>query len=239
MTSLTPPRSGMTSRLLATLLFLAAGSGLSQARKVRAIFIQPPDASLAKAVLYTGKDYAEIELPSRNLSPEVDLPDGDLAVAVLTARPAAGQPIPPDAPKFSIPESWGRCILLFFPDPARQPLPLRIVPVNASTSDFPMGHTKIYNVTGANVVGKFGDEVLKIAPGQTGSFKAPVSGFASYPVAIDCQFPGEKDPLAICRTNWQSDPEARQIMFVTPSPGYKVPRIWGILDRESEKKKAD
>ncbi len=229
----------MPSRLFAILLALAAGTGVSQARKVRAIHIQPVDASLAKVVLFTGKDYAEIELPSRNLSPEVDLPDGDLTVAVLTTRPPAGQPLPADVPKFSIPESWGRCILLCFPDPTRKPLPLRIIPVNASTADFPMGQTRIYNVTGATVAAKFGEEVLRIAPGQNGSFKAPVEGFASYPVAIDCQFPGEKDPVAVCRTNWQNDPEARQIMFVTPSPGYKVPRIWGILDRETERKKDD
>ena len=28
---------------------------------------------------------------------------------------------------------------------------------------------------------------------------------------------------AICRSQWQHDPAA-------PAPGYKVPRVWGIID---------
>lgn len=229
------PASKLGCFLGITALFLTCALP-AHARKARAIFIQPPDTTLGSVMLYTGKEYVEIELPSRNLSPEVDLPDGELTTFALTARLPAGQSVPAEAPKFVIPENWKRCILLFFPDPSRRPLPVRIIPVNASTTDFPMGHTKIYNVTQSTVAAKFGDEIVKIAPGQTASYKAPVSGYASYPVAIDCQFPGEKDPLAVCRTNWQNEPEARQIMFVTPAPGYKVPRIWGILDKETDRK---
>lgn len=211
----------------------------AEARKVRAIFIQPPGQVPEKAVLYSGKEFVEIELPQRNLSPEVNLPDGELVLAVLPDRPAQGSPVPADAPKVKIPEAWKRCVLLFFHDPSNPRFPARIIPVNASTADFPKGHTRIYNVSRATVAARFGDIPVKVEPGQTGSVKPPVSGEGDYPVAIDCAFPGDTTPTAICRSQWRHEPDARQILFVTPVEGYKAPRVWGVLDHgedESAKK---
>lgn len=221
--------------LLAMLILTSAAEA---SKKVRAVFIQPANLDYPKALLVAGDKAVEIELPQRNFSPEVELPDGELQVTILKGAPAAGVPIPADAPKITIPESWSRCLLLFFPDPSNKVFPAKVIPVNASTTDFPKGHTLIYNVTAATIVARFGSETVKAAPGKSTSIKPPISGFGDYPVAIDCAFPGDKEPTAICRSTWQHDPEARQILFVTPSPGYKVPRIWGILDREKEKEKS-
>ena len=92
------------SRLLLTLGFLIALSLPSAAaRKVRAIFIQPAGEALEKAVLFTGTEYAEIELPQRNFSPEVDLPAGELLVAILPKQLDAGAEVPAEAPKIKIP----------------------------------------------------------------------------------------------------------------------------------------
>lgn len=227
-------------RVLPALAALAALSLPCQAaRKARAIFIQPADPAAEKAILFTGAQYAEIELPQRNFSPEIDLPDGDLAVAILPGRLAPDAKVPADAPTIKIPEAWTRCLLLFFPDPSNKTFPARVIPLNASTADFPKGHTVIYNVSSAAIVGKFGDQIVKVMPGKSLTMKPPMSSFGAYPVAIDCSYPGDTKPTAICRSNWQHDPSARQIMFVTPAAGYKVPRVWGILDREQETKKAD
>lgn len=228
-------------RLFMAIACLAAVSlPCHAARKARAIFIQPSDRAPEKAMLFTGKDYSEIELPQRNLSAEVDLPDGDLVLAVLPGKLAGNAKVPADAPTIKIPAAWGRCLLLFFPDPSNKTFPARVIPVNASSADFAKGHTLIYNVSSAAIIGKFGEQVIKVLPGKSATMKPPIAEFGAYPVDIDCYMPGDKKPTSLCRSNWQHDPDARQIMFVTPAPGYNVPRVWGILDRslsEAEDKK--
>ena len=216
---------------------LAMALPSAAARKVRAVFISPGSSGLEKAVLFTGTQYAKIELPQRSFSPEVDLPEGDLLAAILPAPLGADQKLPAAAPKIKIPAAWERCILLFFPDPSNPVFPARVIPVNASTADFPKGHSLIYNVSTAAIMAKFGEEAISVKPGGTASLKPPIANFGDYLVAIDCILPGDAKPTAICRSTWQHDPDVRQILFVTPSPGFKVPRVWGILDREQETRK--
>ena len=226
-----------TSSLSRALLFaacIAASTLPAAARKARAIFVQPPDQVAGKAVLFSGKEYVEIELPQRNFSPEVDLPSGDLNLAILAGQPAPGSEVPAGAPKIHIPEAWSRCLLLFLPDPSNKVFPARVIPINASEADFKKGHTLIFNASTAAIMGNFGTQAVKVLPGKVAIMKEPVSGFGSYPVDIACVFPGDKEPTYICRSSWQHDPEARQILFVTPAPGYKIPRVWGILDRQEQ-----
>lgn len=213
-------------------VLLAAALPASAARKLRAIFVQPGPGAPEKALLYDGKNQIEIELPQRNFSPEVNAPDGDLVLACLTGTPASGQPVPSGAPQVKIPKEWKRCLLLFFPDPGNRLFPARVIALNASEADFKMGHSLMFNVSKATVRGKFGKEVVTVAPGGKAIVKPPVDKQGDYLVEIDSAMPGDKEATPICRTTWRHEPEARQILFVTPEPGRDVPRVWGILDRE-------
>lgn len=206
--------------------------------KVKAIFVQPPDAVPEKAVLVVGQKVLEVELPQRNFSPAVELPAGDLVVGVLTT-PVPPSEMPPGAPSFKIPETWTNCILLFFHDPSNKIFPAKIIPVNASNADFPLGHTLIFNVSPATVMAKLGEEFVRVEPGKSAKVKEPRAGSGEYPIAIDCSSPGDKEPTALARSTWQHEGNARQILFVTPMPGQKIPRVWGVLDRpvgDTEKK---
>ena len=127
--------------------------------------------------------------------------------------------------------------MLFFPDPKNPVFPARVIPLNASTGSFPIGHTLIYNVSNAAIMARMNKEVAKILPGKSELVKPPLTAFGSYPVAIDGLLPGETKARAVCRSTWQHDPDARQILFITPAPGYDVPRVWGILDREKDVQK--
>lgn len=239
-----PMMSALSSLFHHRLLVLATGFLISAvpaaaACKVRAIFVQPPDDVPEKAVLVVGENYLDIELPQRNLSPEVTLPAGALVVGVLPDKPAAQSELPAGTPNFKIPETWTNCILLFFHDPSNKVFPAKIIPVNASSADFPLGHTLIFNVSSATVAAKFGEIVARVKPDQSVSVKPPRSGSGAYPIAIDCAYPGDKEPIALCRSTWQHEANARQILFITPLPGQKIPRVWGILDREQKTPKAD
>lgn len=222
--------------------FASAAAGLiltalpATACKVKAIFVQPPVAVPEKAVLFTVQKSEEIELPQRNLSVAVELPAGDLTVAVLPEKPTQSE-IPAGAPKIKIPEAWTSCILLFFHDPANSVFPARVIPVNTSAADFPLGQTVMFNVSTATILAKFGSEIIRVNPGQSGTVKPSSSEDGNYLVAIDCAYPGDKEPIAVCRSTWPLEENARQIMFVTPVPDQKVPRVWSVLDRAQDTSK--
>jgi hypothetical protein len=206
----------------------------SAARKVRAIFIQPGQAVPETAVLHDGKQGFEVELPRRNFSPAAEAPDGDLDLVCLRSEPSAGQALPAGAPRVKIPKEWKRCLLLFFPDPKNPVFPARIIAVNASDDEFKPGESLLFNVSPATVRGKFGDNIVKASPGEKVVIPAPIKRKGDFLVAIDSAMPGDKEPTPICRTTWRHEPDARQILFVTPEPGISIPRVWGILDRPEE-----
>ena len=214
-------------------LLLLAMQPVLAARKVRAIFIQPGPNAPEKALLWDGKSGFELELPQRNFSPEVNAPEGDLDLLCLTGPPATGKAVPAGAPRVKLPKEWKRSLLLFFPDPSNSAFPARVIAINASEADFKMGHSLVFNVSKATIRGKFGNEVVTVSPGAKAVIKPPVNGKGDYLVAIDSAMPGDKEATPICRTTWRHEPEARQILFVTPEAGRDVPRVWGILDREN------
>jgi len=214
-------------------------AGSSEGREIRAIYIPGPGEPIEKAFLVNPGNSIEIGLPQRNLSDEVRLPNGDLVMAVLPAPPAEGAEIPAGAPMVRIPEAWKRCLLIFLGDPKNKVFPMRVLPVNASAADFPKGKTLIYNLSSATLQARMGSRNVVLEPGKSKTLDAPRPDFGPYPVAIDCVPAGETVPRAISRSTWQHDPDARQILFVTPQDGMKIPRIWGILDHSEDKPEKD
>lgn len=220
-------------RTFITAFILLTGHAATAATcEVKAIFVQPPNAVPETAVLMANQKFVDVDLPRRNLSDSIDLDSGENSIIVLPQRPT-GPEIPLDAPKFTIPETWTRCVLLFFHDDKNPVFPARVIPVNTSNADFPMGHILLFNVSSAAVAAKLGTETVKILPGKSVSVKPPRSGSGDYPVAIDCFLPGDTQAIALCRSTWQHEAKARQILFIVPQPEQKIPGIWGILDRET------
>jgi hypothetical protein len=216
--------------LTAVWCLLALATPLQAARKARAIFIEAPADAAEKAILFTGTQGIGIELPQRNFSPEVNLPDGELTLAVLAKLPAKDEVVDPQAPLIHIPAAWSRCLILLFPDSNNRVFPVRAVPFNASIEQFPIGHILVFNVSRAMVTLKLGEQEARVKPGQSVAIKPPVATSGDYPVAIDCAFPGDKEVTPLCRSTWSHDPRCRQILLVTPEQGRPVPRVWGIQD---------
>ncbi len=216
--------------LAASLLILAVGSIL-HAREARAIYLPCSGGPLPEAHLVGAGVSTRIDLPQRNLSAEVVLADGDLVLAALASPPANLEEIPKGAPLVRIPASWERCFLIFLGDPTNEVFPVRVIPVNAGVLNFPQGSTRVFNLSETLLGGAFGGRRIVVKPGETATFEAPIRDFGSYPVAIDCLPKGETRPRAICRSTWQHDPAARQILFVVPQNGRIIPRVWGVLDQ--------
>ena len=233
------PIASLRLLLTACLTLLVVGSSGLQGREIRTIYLPGGCDLIPKAYLVGKETSIKVELPTRNLSSPVSLPKGDLILAALPSPPTEEGEIPRGAPQVKIPESWTRCILIFLGDRGNSVFPVRVMVVNASNEHFPVGSTIIYNLSNTTILGQFGKKQVRLEPGKSKSFSAPIDKFGGYPVAIDCLPRGEQKPRAVCRSFWQHDPESRQILFVIPQEGTVLPRVWGVLDRNMDKDKND
>ena len=221
------------------IIFGVTATSLS-ARTVRAIFLQPPAGAPDKAFLFTGSKSSEIALPSRNLSPEITIPNGELTLAILPASLPEGGEVPEGAQTMKIPEAWKRCILIFLPAPKRSVFPANVLLVNSSDANLPKGHTFVCNLTDNTFLGKFAElPILQVKPRGTATFKPPLKKVGQYPVAINCILPETQEKVSVVRSTWAHYPDARQILFVIPNPGDKSPNIWSVWDRNDQKKEVE
>lgn len=217
-----------TSVLAITLLALSASN--SWGRTARAIFVGATADSPKEATLVAGESQVTIPLPRRYLSPEFELPNGPLNIAVLANPPLPDTEIDPTAPKVVIPEDYGRCLLLFIPDPRNKTFPARVVAIDTSPSIFKEGHSVIYNLSNFSVAGQFGERKLVVPPRKRAALKPPVSEAGGYPVQIACQASEESKWITICHSTWVHNPQARQLIFITSTDGRQTPRVWSVFD---------
>lgn len=199
-------------------------------RSARAVFFKRPAGLAESAVLVHAGGGIPITLPAMNLSEPVGLPAGDLVLAVLPQAPAAGRPIPPDAPQVRIPGAWPQVLLLFFHDPTNKIFPVRVLPFDGSTGSFKPGEMLCLNLSTAVVGGTLGEAKFRISPGKTAVLKPSVREAGDYPVAVDCLLKGEASPRPLCRTSWRHDLETRQILFIINPDDRPVPRIWSVTE---------
>lgn len=217
-------------------LFLL-GSSL-QARELRTFFVQPPKGTPEKAYLVNAKKAIEITLPSRTLSPEIEVPNGELVFAVLPRPLAEGEEIPKQAPRVKIPESWSRCYLLFAYDKSNRFFPVQVIPINASGSDFPVGHSRMLNATSKSTVeARFAKEMVRLKPGQGKLIKPPMSKAGSYEVEIRSKKPDVERPSILCQSKWVHEPAARQLILAVDVPGQTKPRVFALSDLKQKKDK--
>lgn len=206
----------------------------SLARSARAMFMGATGDMPNEATLLIGNEVVTIKLPRRYFSPEVDLPSGAVNAFVLEKPPLPDEEINPKTPVIQFPEGSGRSLLLFIPDPTNDVFPARVIVLDVSATKFPKGHTLIFNFSDANVAGMFGNEKVQVGAGQRAVLKPPLDDVGSYSVRIACKLPSSDEWVKICSSKWRHNPNARQLMFISPS-GRKYPRVWTVLDRSTSK----
>ena len=217
---------------LAISFFASLGLATAADRIAKAIFVEPPKDAPEKVFLISAdKTGIEIELPSRNLSPDIVLPKGDLVLAVLPRMLSEDEEIPKGAPIIRIPKAWSRTYLVFAFSKANKVFPIEVLPVNGSVSQFPLGHSRIINFTPAMVKGQFGENIITVGPNKVEDMAPPRRDFGAYPVNVDYIMKGDEKPTSLMRSRWQHDPQSRQLLLITMSPTAKYPRIRGIQDK--------
>lgn len=205
------------------------------AHTVRAMFLGATSDSPTEATLVMGEKVITIPLPRRYLSEEIDLPDSPSRAFILPKAPRPDEEIDPATPRVRFPEESNRSLLLFVPDKTNKVFPVRVISLNTSPEKFPAGHTIMFNLSQANIAGKFGDQQIRVAAGKRKVLKPPSSKTGGYPVQIVCKTSEDADWITICSSTWRHNPKARQLMFISPSEGRKFPRVWTVVDKPQVK----
>lgn len=215
--------------LLLALITLLPVTALS--RTTRVMFLGGTQDMPSEATLLFGNEVVTVDLPTRFLSPEIDIPNSPSMAYVLKEPPKPEEKISPSAPVIRFPEESTRSLLLFIPDPKNSVFPARVMVIDASPNEFPEGHTVIFNLSKTDIAGKFGDEKVSVKAGQRIVLKPPRSDAGGYPVHIVCRSDPQADWATLCSSTWRHHPKVRQIMFIAPYKDRKNPRIWTIIDR--------
>lgn len=224
--------------LLTTLLTLGPLIGYG-AVTGRAILLGTGSNIPKTVVLVAGKKQIEIQLPRRNLSAEFTLPPKILKAIVLPKALKPDEVINPAAPTIRIPEKCSRVLLLFFPDPKNKYLPVKVKVIDASAGKFPAGHSMLYNLTRGNVAANLGGKKIRIPPNLSARVNAPRSKNGGYPVTISHKSDRDNTWKVICSSTWMHNTKARQLIFVVPTPGRTVPRVWSVFDLPQVSKKSE
>lgn len=230
-----------TITLAATGCLLLVGVIDAKPRSCRIVYPERPKGAPKMAHLFDGKDSHQITLPSMNLSPVIELPSGELTIAMTADVVSDPESLSPAAPRLRIPESVTDFYILVTPDPDNLHIPVKINLVDPGGEKLKPGETLWFNGTNHRIVGKLGEARLSVKPKARAISKDPVPTSGYYTAEFGYQANGEGAFAPITEQSWYHDARSRHLGFIVNTGG-KLPRIYFFRDfrlPDSERVEAD
>lgn len=219
--------------LTATCLSFILPKTLAESRHCRILFLGAPTQAPNHALLHDGTKAQPVELPRMNFSPVYPIASGNLTLYLLPRDFDVKNPIPPQAPSISIPETIDDCYLLCRFDPQRQPLPIALQVIDSSSHNFHRGQMMWFNLTPYAVGGSVGSQQLAMHPQSRVMLDAPATKNEDY--LVNLSYIREKEiRQPLCETKWQHNPETRTVIFVFTEANRRIPRVMGFPDFRSQ-----
>lgn len=218
-----------TTSILAFTLFFAINAVQAQPRTCRLVFPERPQSAPKVAFLFDGKTSQPITLPSMNLSEVIDLPSGDLTIAVTADKITDPEALPPKSPLLRIPESIREFYIIITPDPENTAIPIKMNMVNTGEGKLKPGETLWYNYTGHRIAAKLGNAQIIIDPNDRGISKEPAPTSSYYTAILRYQADGKGDYAPITEQSWWHDATSKHLGFIVNTGG-KLPRIYYFRD---------
>ena len=217
-----------TSIILTIGSFIAASS-LQAARTCRIVFPERPQDAPKIAFLFDGKKSQSVTLPSMNLSEVIELPSGELIIAMTSTKITDPKTLPPNSPLLKIPETITDFYIILSPDPQNKEFPVKMNLVDTGEGKLKPGETLWYNFTGDRIAAKLGTAEMKVDPmGRTIS-KDPIPESGYYVARFAYQAGGKGEFAPITEQSWWHDANSRHLGFMFSSGG-KLPKIYFFRD---------
>lgn len=198
-------------------------------RSCRLVFPERPEGAPKIAYLFDGSKSQSVSLPSMNLSEVIELPSGDLAIAMLTSAISDPELLPPQAPVLKIPEGVMEFYIIITPDPENKVLPIKMNLVDTGGGKLKPGETLWYNFTGHRIVAKLGSAKMTVDPQGRTISKDPVPASGYYVAQFAYQADGKGEFAPITEQSWWHDSKSRHLGFMYNSGG-KLPKIYFFRD---------
>ena len=219
----------MTRTFITLAALTLVSNTLEAKRSCRVVFPERPQDALKMAYLFDGSKSQSVTLPSKNLSEVIELPDGELTIAMTADKISDSKSLPPKAPTLKIPEDVTDFYMIISPDPENPDLPIKMTLVDTGGGKLKPGETLWCNFTEDRIVAKLGSTDMSVDPmGRTISKDpAPASGY--YIAKFTYQIKGNGEFLPITEQNWWHDAASKHLGFIVSS-GDKLPKIYFFRD---------
>ncbi len=210
--------------------FVASSSALpAKPRTCRVVFPERPPDAPKSAYLFDGKESRRTGLPSMNLAPVIELPSGELTIAMTSQDVDDPEELAPQAPRLKIPESAGDCYIVVTPDPENEYLPIKMELVDPEASKLEQGGMLWFNRTDHRIIARLGDSKVSIEPQSQSICRSPVIESGHYSAEFEYQANGEGPKVRITEQRWWHDIESRHLGFIV-NTGDKLPKIFFFRD---------
>lgn len=218
-----------TIAILAAGFLILANTLQAKPRSCRIVFPERPQDAPKIAYLFDGSKSQRVALPSMNLSEVIELPNGELTIAMTPNEISDPKVLSPSAPLLRIPEKVMDFYIIITPDPKNQDLPVKMNLVDTGGGKLNSGETLWYNFTEHRIIAKLGSAEMSVDPkGRTISKDpAPTSGY--YAARFAYQVEGKGAFAPITEQHWWHDAENRHLGFIVNSGG-KLPKIFFYRD---------
>lgn len=220
---------------LATILAAFAASVLhAEMRSCRVVYPERPRGAPKIAYLFDGKESLQTALPSKNLAPVIELPGGELNLAMTAGEVDDPGSLPPEAPRLRIPEGVKDFYILVTHDPDNPHLPVKMELVDPADSTLMPGEMLWINRTDHRIIARLGDSEISMKPRSQSVCKGPLAKSGYYDAEFAYQVNGEGPEARITEQRWWHDTESRHLGFVVDT-GDMLPLIFFFRDFRAPK----
>jgi hypothetical protein len=206
----------------------------AQSRTCRLVFPERPQSAPKTAYIFDGKASQAVSLPSMNLSEVIELPNGEITIAMTTGKITDPKTLPPKSPLLKIPENIRDFYIIITSDPENKELPIKMNMVNTGEGKLKPGETLWYNLTNHRIAAKLGSAEIIIDPNGRGISKDPLPESGYYTAILRYQADGKGAYAPITEQSWWHDAKSRHLGFMVNTGG-KLPRIYYFRDFRAPK----
>ena len=214
---------------LSAFVFVSLAENADARRTCRVVYPERPRNAPRVAHLFDGKTSKLVTLPSMNLSEVIELPDGNLTLAMTSKQVVDPTQLPADTPKLQIPEQIRDFYIIVSSNPKNNVIPVTMNLVASGRSDLEPGQTLWFNLTEHRIIAKMGEQVVNVPPKGKNISNNPIQESGYYLARIAYQANGTGAVAPITEQQWWHDTNSRHLGFVATTGG-KLPKLYYYRD---------
>jgi hypothetical protein len=214
---------------LASVPGLQSQAAPDKSRTCRILLLEPTRGTPKEAFLFDGKQSQKVSLSNKHFSNVIELPRGELNIAITPTACSTAEDLPPGSPSTSIPAEIEDIYLVITNDPENTVLPIRLHPIQINDT-LKTGETLWSNLTIFRICANLGEESIVIAPMDQAISRPPLAKSGYYEAKFSYQLSDDENMKPIMTKSWWFDATSRNLGFIVDTQG-RLPKIFTVRDK--------